>query len=84
MEYNVAAQFKIYVDSPDAIEDVKSKVAELAKLDKSWEEELGFGIKVLKVVLLLNDAAGGMSELEEKLGKIEHVSQVEVENVTRI
>ncbi len=84
MEYNVAAQLKIYVDSPEAIGDVRQKLAEMTKVDKSWEEDVGFGIKMLKAVILMNDAEGGMSELEEKIKNIPHVSQVEVENITRI
>ncbi|MEM4358926.1 MAG: hypothetical protein QXT45_00135 [Candidatus Bilamarchaeaceae archaeon] len=84
MEYNVAAQLKIYVDDPKKIEAVKSSIERLAKINKAWEEEVAFGIKVLKVILLLNDAAGGMSELEEKVKRIPHVSEIEVEEVTRI
>ena len=84
MEYNVAAQIKISVDSPDALEDIKKSLGEITKVDKSWEEDVGFGIKMLKAVILLNDAEGGMSEMEEKIKNIPHVKQVEVENITRI
>ena len=84
MEYNVAAQLKIYVDSPDALEDVKKSLGEITKVDKSWEEDVGFGIKMLKAVVLMNDAEGGMSDMEEKIRKIPHVTQVEVESITRI
>ena len=84
MEYNVAAQIKISVDSPEALEDVKKSLGEITKVDKSWEEDVGFGIKMLKAVILMNDAEGGMSEMEEKIRKIPHVKQVEVESVSRI
>jgi translation elongation factor EF-1beta len=84
MEYNVAAQVKIYVDEPGEMEGVKAKLAEFAKVNKQWEEDVGFGIKALKVVFLFNDAAGGMDQLEEKLRALPHVSEVEVEEVSRI
>lgn len=84
MEYNVAVQVKIYVEDPKHIEDVGKQIATLAKVNKAWTEDLAFGIKVMKVILLMNDKEGGMSELEEKISKIPYVSQVEVEEVSRI
>jgi len=84
MDYNVVAKLRIYVDEPANIEKVKGELEKIAKVSKIWEEELGFGIKVLKVTFLLNDNAGGMSKLEERIPKIKHVSQYEVEEVGRI
>jgi len=71
-------------DSPDALEDVRNSLGDITKVDKSWEEDVGFGIKMLKAVVLMNDAEGGMTEMEEKIKNIPHVTQVEVENITRI
>lgn len=84
MEYNVAAQVKIYVDDPAAMASVKSGLEKIAKVQKSWEEDVGFGIKVLKANLLLDDSQGGMDQLEEKVRKLGHVSEMEVETVTRV
>lgn len=84
MDYNVVAKLKIYVDEPANIEKVKRELDKVAKVSKIWEEELGFGIKVLKATFLLNDSSGGMGKLEEDLAKIKHVSQYEVEEVGRI
>ncbi len=80
----MVAKLKIYVDEPSNIEAVKHKLEKTAKVSRMWEEELGFGIKVIKVTFLLNDNAGGMGRLEEDVAKIEHVSQYEVEEVGRI
>ena len=66
------------------IEEVKKNITQVAKVSKIWEEDVGFGIKVLKVTFLLNDNAGGMNELEEKVSKLSHVSEYEVEEVGRI
>lgn len=84
MEYNVVAKIKVYVDDPANIEKVKKELEKVAKVSKIWEEEVGFGIKVIKVTFLLNDNAGGMNEIEEKIPNIAHVSEYEVEEVGRI
>jgi elongation factor 1-beta len=83
-EYNVAAQVKIYVDDPAAMPAVKAGIEKIAKVNKLWEEDVGFGIKVLKANLLLDDAKGGMDQLEAKIRKLGNVSEVEVETVTRV
>ena len=83
-ELNVVAQLKIYVEDPAAIPTVTDEVAKLAKVRKSWEEDIGFGIKVLKVSLLLSDAEGVMDNLETKIKEIEKVSNVEVDSVERL
>lgn len=84
MELNVAADLKIYLDSPDSMEGVKAEIGKLVKVQRFWEEELGFGIKVLKATLLMNDAEGGMDKLESEIRKISGVSELEVENITRL
>lgn len=83
-ELNVAAQIKIYVDDPKAMPGVKAGIEKVAKVQKFWEEDVGFGIKVLKANLLLADSEGGMEKIEEKIRSLEHVSELEVEAVTRV
>ncbi len=83
-ELNVAAQIKVYVDSPDDMASVKKGIEKLAKVNKMWEEDVGFGIKALKANLLLSDAEGGMEKLEASIRKLKGVSEFEVETVTRV
>ncbi len=83
-ELNVAAQIKVYVDSPAEMTGVKKGIEKLAKVQKMWEEDVGFGIKVLKANLLLTDAEGGMEKLESAIRKLKGVSELEVETVTRV
>jgi len=83
-EYNVAADIKVYVEDLKKMDSVKKDIEKIAKVQRFWEEDVGFGIKVLKATLLLNDDAGGMDALEGKIRKINSVSEMEVENVTRI
>lgn len=83
-EFDVAAELKIYIDDPSKIEVVKKGVEKAAAVKEIKEEELGFGIKILRAILLLPDSEGGMDQLEQKIRKIPHVSEVEVETVTRV
>jgi translation elongation factor EF-1beta len=83
-KFNVAAQVKIYVDDPASLPDVKAGIEKLAKVQKFWEEDVGFGIKVLKANLLLTDDEGGMEKLESSIRSLKGVSELEVETVTRV
>jgi translation elongation factor EF-1beta len=83
-EFNVAAQVKIYLDDMSQLDRVKKELDQVAKVNKSSEEDVGFGIKVLKVNILLKDSEGGMDQLEGKIRNIKNVSEVEVEAVTRV
>lgn len=83
-EYNVAADIKIFLEDASKADKVKKGLEKLAKVRNSNIEEGPFGIKILKATLLLNDDSGGMDALEKKISEIEGVSQVEVENVTRV
>ena len=79
---NVAVTAKIYPSDPSKIEEVKAAVAKIGKLADAKIEDVGFGIKVLRVMLIVPDSEGG--DMEEKLGAVEGVSQVQVEEVTLV
>jgi translation elongation factor EF-1beta len=83
-EYNVAADIKIFLEDASKADNVRKGLEKLAMVRSSSIEEGPFGIKILRATLLLNDDTGGMDALEQKIGKIEGVSQIEVENVTRV
>ena len=84
VEFNVAADIKVYVDDASKMDIVKKEIEKLVKVQRFWEEDVGFGIKALKATLLLEDSEGGTEAVEEKIKALSHVSQVEVENVTRV
>ncbi len=83
-EYNVSATLKIFMEDSEKMDSIKEEMEKIAKVQRFWEEEVGFGIKALKVSILMNDSEGGMDEFEEKVAQIEGVSQIEVEEVGRI
>ena len=65
-------------------DDVKKGLDGMAKVQKMSVEDIGFGIKVIKATILLNDKEGGWDAAEEKIKKLNNVSELEVENITRI
>ena len=81
---NVAASFKIYPDDPKANDRIKDAVGKFAHIQYAKEEEVGFGIKILRLTILLDDSRGGTEKVEDKIRSIPHVSQVEVEQVTLV
>ncbi|MBI5223787.1 hypothetical protein HY990_05180 [Candidatus Micrarchaeota archaeon] len=85
-EFDVAVSWKIYVENPEKIDAVKKQIENIPnmKINKIWEEEVGFGIKALKIIMLLPDSDGGMDALQEKIASFEGVSQAEVEDISRV
>jgi len=77
---NVVITAKIYADDPSSFEGIKQAVGKLGRLADARIEEIGFGAKVLKVLIVMPDTAGG--DIEEKLKTIKGVSQVQVEDVS--
>jgi translation elongation factor EF-1beta len=83
-ELNVAARLKIYVDDQSKMDAVKKDIEKLVTVQRFWEEDVGFGIKVLKANVMLMDSEGGMEKLEAGIRNISGVSEMEVEEVGRV
>ena len=83
-EYNVAADIKVLLTDSSKMDEVKAEIEKMVKIRNSSIDEVGFGIVALKATILMNDDEGGMDELEKKIKDLDAVSQIEVENVTRI
>jgi elongation factor 1-beta len=83
-EYNVAADIKVLLSDAAKMDEVKSAIEKMVKIQSSSVEEVGFGIVALKATVLMNDEEGGMDELEKKITDLEAVSQMEVESISRI
>lgn len=73
---------KIYCEDPSKFDKIKAEVAKIGRLADARIEEIGFGVKALKVMFVVPDNLGG--DMEEKLNAIEGVSQAQVEEVTLI
>ncbi|MEM2948709.1 MAG: hypothetical protein QXL47_02815 [Candidatus Anstonellales archaeon] len=79
----VAVTVKIFLEDVEKLEEIKKAVEKIVKVAKSESEDIGFGLKALKIVFVMDDA-GGVDEIEQKLSSIPGVSQVQIEDVRRI
>ncbi len=84
MEYDVAVDIKVFLDDHSKLEEIKKEISKITKVQRFWEEEIAFGAKALKAVLLMSDKEGGLDTLEDKIKNIAGVSEIEVENITRV
>lgn len=79
----VAVTIKVYPEDPEKLENVKKAVSEIVEVVKCTEEEIGFGLKAAIITFIMEDA-GGLDEIEEKIGALEDVSQVQVSGMDRV
>ena len=79
---DVAVALKIMPTSPEVdLEKIKDEISSKTKVQDSKIEPLAFGLKQLKILVVIPDQ-GGTDKLEAELKSIEGVESVEVENVT--
>ncbi|MCL5789665.1 MAG: elongation factor 1-beta [Candidatus Thermoplasmatota archaeon] len=85
----VAVSFKIMPsdETKDLSKIEKGLKADLSKefaLGKSSIEELAFGIKVLKIIVIMSDEGGLVDSVEQRIRSFSDVGEVEVEEVSLI
>lgn len=79
---DVIILYKVFVEDPEKFEDVKKRI-ELLTPDKMEDEEIGFGIKSIKLTKVVPDEGGAQEEFEAKLLGIEGVRDIELILATR-
>ena len=81
----VVAQIKVLPSSTEVnLEELKKKIEEEIKPEKIEEEPIAFGLVAVRIFKIIEDNAKFLDEIEEKLKSFEEVSQVEVEQLSRI
>lgn len=84
---NVLATFKIMPESPDVdLTRLKSEIKNLkiGEIKDIKEEPIGFGLKAMKILILVPDEGGLIEEIEQQLSKLKGVRTAENEGVTLI
>jgi elongation factor 1-beta len=77
----VAAEFRIMPESPEVdLEQVKSDISKLMKIQDSQIEPLAFGLKALKILIVVPDKE--MGDVEGKIRSVKGVSEVEAGSAT--
>jgi elongation factor 1-beta len=86
----VLALVKLYPSGTEVnlarlVEEVRSRLPEGYEITRHEEEPIAFGLKALKLyVLMPEEEEGGTAKLEEILRSVEGVDEVEIEAVHRI
>lgn len=80
---NVAVELKVMPESIDIdLEKLKEDISKKMKLQDAKIEPLAFGLKQLKILVVVPDGETG--DLEGKIKEIEGVSEVETGSVTLV
>ena len=86
MPAEVLVTYKIMPESPEV--DFSTIIAEIRKLGDvkdTKEEPIGFGLKALKVLVMIKDEEGNKAEeIAEQIAKIKGVQSAEAESVSLI
>ncbi|MFC2162797.1 elongation factor 1-beta [Candidatus Altiarchaeota archaeon] len=88
-DWNVVAKMKIMPEGIETdLEDIKFKMKELCgttvELYSADIKPIAFGLNCLEVNILMNDKAGGLDELQEKIKALDGVSEAEVIDLNRL
>jgi elongation factor 1-beta len=80
---NVAVALRIMPESLETdLEKVKAEISKKIKLQDSKIEPIAFGLKALKILVIVPDKETG--DLESKIKSVKGVSDVETESVTLV
>jgi len=80
----VAVILRVMPESPEInIEDLKKALkVKLPGIQEIKEEPIGFGLKALKVLAVVNDAGGETDAIEKSLNQVPGVERAEIIEVT--
>ena len=81
---SVAVIMRVMPESPEVnLEELKKALKEkLPGIQDVKEEPIGFGLKSIKFIAIVNDAGGETDMLEKTLGSIPGVERAEILEVT--
>ncbi len=81
----VAVTIKLMPESPDVdLNSIEATVKGLLEVHTVSREPVAFGLQALRVVAVVDDAAGGSEQLERELASIHGVGNVQVVSLTRL
>jgi elongation factor 1-beta len=81
---SVAVIARVMPDSPEVnLDQLKKALKEkLPGIQEIREEPIGFGLKALKLVAIVNDAGGETDAIEKSLSEVAGVERAEIIEVT--
>ncbi len=86
---DVAVVFKILpgdaeTDMKRLSSDVREKIKGMCEINKIEMQEIGFGLSAIRLEVIVPDEEGKITRVEDVLGKIDGVGQVDTEDVTLV
>jgi len=79
----VAVELKIMPESTETdLEKIKAEISKKMKLQDSKIEPIAFGLKALKILVVVPDKETG--DIEGKIKEVKGIAEVETESVTLI
>jgi len=72
------------IDLDDLLERIRKNIPDGTDVRANEIVPVAFGLKALRINLARDESLGGTVDIEEAIGNLEGVSQVEVEVVSRI
>ena len=81
---SVAVILRVMPESPEInIEELKKALKQkIPSIQEMKEEPIGFGLKALKVLAVVNDAGGETDAIEKSMNEIAGVERAEIIEVT--
>jgi elongation factor 1-beta len=81
---SVAVIARVMPDSPDVnLDELKKALKQkIPGIQEIREEPIGFGLKALKLVAVINDAGGETDAIEKSLNEVAGVERAEIIEVT--
>jgi elongation factor 1-beta len=81
----VAVTLRIMPESPEVdLAELEELVKKRIRVHSITQEPIAFGLKALRVVTSVEDAAGGTEPLEKELASLPGVGSVQVTGLTRV
>jgi len=81
----VAVTLRLMPESAEAnLEKLEAMIRERIKVHSVSREPIAFGLEALRVVAVVEDAAGGTEPLEKELSSLPGVGNVQVIGLTRL
>lgn len=81
----VAVTLKLMPESADIdLDKLETMIKERVKVHSISREPIAFGLNALKVITVVEDAAGGTEPLERELAGLPGVGNVQVVGLTRL
>ena len=81
---SVAVILRVMPESPEInIEELKKALKQkIPSIQEMKEEPIGFGLKALKVLAIVNDAGGETDAIEKSMNEVTGVERAEIIEVT--